>query len=352
MKPSILTLLIGFLLTGWSCIREDIFELSPFNAITAYEIEGQAGPTTIDVSNRTVRIPVNENSSLSSIVPITFEISNLATISPSKSTAVDLTGIVSYTVTAEDGSTAEWQVQTVASDPNPQLANSSLDAWYAEGSYEQPGIDAETTIWGTANKAAAIIGQPNTERIDLGGGDQAARMVTKASPALVRIAAGTLFTGKFTDGFPSATNPRSNIDFGTRFTGRPNSFSVDYRYTPGASYEDANGNPLSGDDACDIYVLLERRTESETRRIATGWFRSSTGTTDWTDIEVPFKYGALTPADPEYPYANVRDGHTWGNPDEVPTHITVVFSSSAKGDEFTGAIGSQLDVNNFRLNYP
>ena len=34
-----------------------------------------------------------------------------------------------------------------------------------------------------------------------------------------------------------------------------------------------------------------------------------------------------------------------------PNQISVVFSSSAKGDLFTGAIGSQLDVNNFELNY-
>jgi hypothetical protein len=34
-----------------------------------------------------------------------------------------------------------------------------------------------------------------------------------------------------------------------------------------------------------------------------------------------------------------------------PTHITVVFSSSALGDFFTGAIGSVLDVDDFVLIY-
>jgi hypothetical protein len=165
------------------------------------------------------------------------------------------------------------------------------------------------------------------------------------------MAAATLFTGKFTEDFPSVSDPRSNIDFGTPFAARPEAFRVDYRYLPGASYEDGDGNPLPGGDQCDIYVLLEKRTGDDVERIGTGWFRSSDEVVDFSNLEVDIKYGELTPSDPEFEYANIRDGESWGNPDDIPTHIVVVFSSSALGDFFTGAIGSELWVNNFELVY-
>jgi hypothetical protein len=41
----------------------------------------------------------------------------------------------------------------------------------------------------------------------------------------------------------------------------------------------------------------------------------------------------------------------WGTGEEEPTHITVIFSSSARGDFFEGAPGSVLLLNDFRLHY-
>jgi hypothetical protein len=90
---------------------------------------------------------------------------------------------------------------------------------------------------------------------------------------------------------------------------------------------------------------------NDVERIGTGWFRSSDEVVDFSNLEVDIKYGELTPSDPEFEYANIRDGESWGNPDDIPTHIIVVFSSSALGDFFTGAIGSELWVNNFELVY-
>jgi hypothetical protein len=219
--------------------------------------------------------------------------------------------------------------------------------------YFQPGESADNTIWDTANRGVAIAGDANTTREDLGGGDFAAKMTSVAAPLIVRMAAATLFTGKFTEGFPSPSDPRSNIDFGTPFAGKPSAFRVDYRYLPGESYEDGDGTPLPGSDQCDIYVLLQKREGDQSQRIGTGWFRSDQQVADFTNLEVEIKYGELTASDPEFEYANIRteEGESWGDSGDTPTHIVVVFSSSALGDFFTGAIGSELWVNNFELVY-
>ena len=340
----------ALLLLG-ACIQEDEFGLSSFKEIKTFTLPGQTGLSTINKEERIIEIQIPEGIALEALAPNNVVLSNFATLSPSAEEVRNFSNDVQYTVTAEDGTTAIWTVRAIPALPNPQLPNSNFDLWYSVGGYQQPGQNAETTVWGTANRAMAIAGDANTNPEDLGGGDLAARMTSVAAPLLVRMAAATLFTGKFTDGFPSPTDPRSNIDFGTPFNGRPASFKVDYKYLPGASYEDSMGNPLPGGDQCDIYVLLEYREGTKVERIGTGWFRSGEQKDEFTPLEVSIKYGVLTSSDPEFDYANIREGEIWGDPQATPTHITVVFSSSALGDFFTGAIGSELWVNNFELNY-
>lgn len=349
MRVLLMMIFVGILTSG--CIKEDKFGLSTFKEIKAFELPQQAGATTIKKEERSIVVPMSEGTDLKQLTPAKIEISNLATISPGPDEQRDFSDPVIYTVTAEDGSMADWTVTAVPAVPNPQLPNSDFDQWYQVSDYMQPGESADNTVWGTANRAVAIAGDANTVPEDLGGGDFAAKMTSVAAPLIVRMAAATLFTGSFTTGFPNPSDPRSNIDFGTPFAGRPTAFKVSYRYLPGPSYEDADGNPLSGGDECDIYVLLERRQGEDVERIGTGWFRSADSEPDWTEITIPIKYGALDSSDPEFAYANIREGESWGDPQATPTHITVVFSSSALGDLFTGAIGSELWVNDFKLVY-
>ena len=352
MKRSVwLTVTLITLVIASSCIDEDIFGLSDNKQIKTFEVPGQAGPSTINLSDNTVIVPFAEGADVSALTPSTIEISNLASIEPDVAEIQDFREAVSYFVTAEDGSVTEWQVTAVIAEPTPQLNNSDFDLWFDAGGYLQPGENGDNTIWDTANPGLAIVGQSNTTPQQIDGTDLAARLISVRAPLLVRMAAGTLYTGSFTDGFPSITDPRSNITFGTPFVGRPDAFRIDYRYLPGDQYLDGDGNPLSGSDQADLYVLLERRENDRVERIGTGWLRISDRVEDWTTIEVPIKYGELTSSDPEFDYANILPGESWGNPEDRPTHIIVVFSSSALGDFFTGAIGSELWINNFELVY-
>lgn len=348
-----LTLVLFLLGTQQSCLRDDFFGLSPYNDILSFQLPGQSGLSQINTDTRTITIAMPAQADLTAIVPLSIEISNLATIQPGTDVIQNFSEPVIYTVTAEDGTNAIWTINTETAQSNPQLPNSNFDLWYAVSDYWQPGQSSQNTVWDTANRGVAIAGDANTVREDLGNGDFAVKMTSVAAPLVVRMAAATLFTGKFTSGFPSVTNPRSNIDFGTPFSGRPTAFKIDYRYIPGASYEDANGNTLSGSDQCDMYILLQQRDGDVVQRIGTGWFRNATAEPSWTTIEVPIKYRQLTADDPEFEYANIRtdEGEVWGNPQATPTHIVVVFSSSALGDSFTGAIGSELWLNNLELIY-
>lgn len=342
--------LISLILVS-SCIGEDIFGLSDNKQIKIFEVPGQAGPTTINPSDNTIIVPFAEGADVSALIPSTIQISNLAKIEPGVGEVQDFRETISYFVTAEDGSVAEWQVTAFIAEPTPQLDNSNFDLWFDAGGYSQPGESDNNTVWDTANPGLAIVGQSNTTPQQISGTDLAARLISVRAPLLVRMAAGTLYTGSFTDGFPSITDPRSNITFGTPFAGRPDAFRIDYRYLPGDQYLDGDGNSLSGSDQADLYVLLERRENDRVERIGTGWLRTPDRVEDWTTIEVPIKYGELTSSDPEFTYANIQPGESWGDPEGRPTHIIVVFSSSALGDFFTGAIGSELWVNNFELVY-
>ncbi|MBK6979872.1 MAG: DUF5018 domain-containing protein [Cytophagaceae bacterium] len=64
---------------------------------------------TIDIANKTISATLPSSSDLTKLVP-TITVSEKATISPATGVAQDFSNEVSYTVTAEDGSTAVWKV--------------------------------------------------------------------------------------------------------------------------------------------------------------------------------------------------------------------------------------------------
>lgn len=343
-------ILFSLVLLFTSCIKDDRFGLSSRKDILTYEVSGQAGTSTINADSMEVVIPVDISFDRAKAAPSNITLSNMASIEPGIGDTLDFSTPQTYMVTAEDGSQASWTVSLKRQGPEVQLPNSDFNQWYDAGGYPEPGDGSGSSVWGTANKGLALVGGYNTEPVSDGNDGFYAKMTSQQAPALVRMAAATLFTGKFTDGFPSVSDPRSNIDFGTPFTAQPIGFTLKYKYQPGASFEDANGNPLSGTDACDIYVLLEQWLGSGDdvvkKRVATAWHRSTDTITDWQELSLDITYGPLSG---EPSFMTPQDGYA--DSGVAPTHITVVFSSSAQGDDFIGAIGSVLEVDDFVLVY-
>ncbi len=352
MKNLILLFTVISIISFTGCLKEDRFPYSDKNAILSFTLPGQASATTINNDSLSINISFASGMDITTLTPSGVTISNLATISPDTTLTQDFSASVIYTVTAEDGTIAEWTVNVGIQGSEPQLANSDFNLWFSVGNYQQPGESASSTFWDTANKPLAIVNSPNTNPTERTAGDFYANMITIEAPALVRIAAATIYTGVFTDNPPSVTDPRSNITFGTPFAGTPVSFSTEYQYTPGDSYEDADGNVLPGNDSCDVYVLLQLVDENDptnVQRVATAWFRSGETVTDWTTITADFTYGELPAGFPGY--MQPIPPEIWASAGSTANQITVVYSSSALGDYFTGAIGSELNADNFVLNY-
>jgi len=353
MRRLLKLLFLVFLLAG--CVTEDYFGKSDRSEVKTFVIPGQSGVSNIDNEQLTIDVTMPEDVIDLTLTPSEITVSNFASVLPLPGEEQDFNNPVEYVVMAEDGSESVYTVRVERGGSQAQLDNSSFEDWYMEStgfsSVEQPGKDKNSTIWGTANRGLALGGSPGNTSKQERNGTNYARMESVAAPALVRIAAATIFTGKFTDGFPSVTDPRSNITLGTPFTSRPLSVSFEYTYQPGDSNEDANGQPLPYGDQCDIYFLLENRTGSQVKRVGTAWFRSGEAVTEWSDAIIPIKYGPLDSSDPWFEYAQPRDDEIWGDGSEPITHVTFLATSSFEGDFFKGAIGSTLELDEIELGY-
>mgnify|MGYP001817171407 FL=1 len=337
------------------CVSEDHFGKSNRSEIKTFVIPGQSGSSVINNDSLTISVTIPETMTDFMLTPSEIVLSNFATVMPEVGQIQDFSSPVDYFVTAEDGSISVYKVTVLRGGSQPQLDNSSFEDWYTESvgfsTVEQPGTDKASTIWGTANRGLALGGSAGNTSKQQGDNSYYVKMESVAAPALVRIAAATIFIGKFTDGFPSVTDPKSNITLGTPFSARPLSFSFSYTYQPGPNNEDDTGNPLSYGDQCDIYLFLENREGSEVKRVGTAWFRSGMAVSAWSRENIAIKYGQLEPSDPWFDYAQPAEGEVWGDGTETVTHITILATSSFEGDFFKGAIGSTLELDDIELVY-
>jgi hypothetical protein len=125
--------------------------LSPEAAIMGFTIGGQTGESIIDEGEKTVAVTVPWNTDRTGLTPDTFTISEKAGVSPESDKAQNFTGPVIYTVTAEDGSQAEWTV-TVELGLSPEA---KITAFTISGQTEESIIhEGNKTVtvtfpWGT-----------------------------------------------------------------------------------------------------------------------------------------------------------------------------------------------------------
>jgi hypothetical protein len=350
MKKIIPAIFLGMLL-AISCVKEDYFGRSVLKEIRYFTISQQAGNTEINQDSLIIRIAVAPTANLAQLFADSIELSSYANVNPGVGVVQDFSRPVTYTVTAEDGSTAAYTVIVTRGSSTPQLDNAGLDDWYTPTgkNYQEPGKD-ENTIWATSNAGVVTLSTANVNPVVVSGTDRASEMVTRDLGALgqlvgQRMAAGTTFTGKF---ILDVANPLNSAKFGVPFTGSPKSFTVSYTYAPGTPYRDGRGNILSKNDSCDIYLLLENRDNNQVKRLATGWFRSGTLVASFTDITVPLTYGTLPPGTPVY---QLPANGIFGTTAEPVTHITFVAASSAYGASYEGGTNTKLVINNVRMNY-
>jgi hypothetical protein len=98
---------------SFNLFPEDFSMVSSLKAILTFGFTSPSATGTIDESNRTIAVSVPAATNVSSLVPtVTFDGDS---ISPAVGVMVDFTGPVVYTVTAMDGSTAQYTVTVTKS---------------------------------------------------------------------------------------------------------------------------------------------------------------------------------------------------------------------------------------------
>ncbi|KXX68517.1 PCMD domain-containing protein [Flammeovirga sp. SJP92] len=336
-----------------ACIDWDHFGLSPKAEIIDFQLEGQSGISEIDSLNRLIKVPLDSSVDRTSIAPSLIKVSSLASVEPGEGEKQSFLDTVEYVVTAEDGTTVSWDI--IIKEAENQIPFGDFTTWFEQGSgtrsYFLPGNSLDTSPWRSGDKGAADVTIPTYPRtlVPMPSLENAeyAQLETKSSIGV--LAAGSLFVGDI----QGSGLTDVQIDFGFPFTSRPSSFSLSFQYEPKEYSKD--GTTVT--DKSDIYVLLQVREGDNRYRLGTGWVpRSDETVTDWSEITVPIVLGQSNDfADYMQPSPDKEELPEVGYYSDVnarPTHIIVVFSSSAEGADLkSGAVGSILRIRDFKLNY-
>lgn len=311
---------------------------------------------------------VRGNADVTSLSP-EFTLSPCATVSPASGSTHDFSqGPVLYTVTSQDGRwTRRYSVSVVPTTHEVadttcydfehfelETANQRYYTWHnvlADGAL---GND-----WATANAGYRIsmgsaqpMDYPTTPLLDGYDGAAVCLRTSDTGPfgamANKRLAAGNLFLGTF-DIAVAMSDHLHATRFGIPFTSKPDRFTGYYTFEPGATVQDFYGKPITGrTDSADVYAVFYRNHDaagaevvlygdnvlSSSQIVAVANLGYVAPTTTWTAWDVEFVYREDID---EQLLAN--RGYS----------LAIVFSSSRRGGDFVGAIGSRLCIDKVRL---
>ena len=236
-----------------------------------------------------------------------------------------------------------------------QIKGMGFNSWHTGGKngktvYPYAEGDSDP-MWDTANTGVSnfIDNTTNPEYVHKVEGDAAAKMVSEL--ALVKFAAGNIFTGKFKE----LKGVQATLEWGVPFESRPYSLKGWYDYKPGiidcdemGQFPDLLGKPDimqimvalvaegEGSNAGPYYVYSDQPgkpdLKTDPRVIAFGEILSSENTNgEYVEFELPLTYKA----------GDARK----------PAYAIIVGCSSCNGAYFTGAIGSTLYLDGFEFTY-
>lgn len=258
-----------------------------------------------------------------------------------------------YNTGSEEGITSN--IVEFTTESALQLKNSGFEDWYESGDVwyaaTQEDITNGTYCWDTSNPGSGEYGyNPTSQSTDIKhGGNSSAKLTTEY--AVIKLAAASLYYGKFNSLTGGLIPKGAKIDFGKPFTSRPIVFKGYFQYAPVAI--DNYNNPPAGTvqkgdmDICSIYIALSKKaytvdnTDTSTfidfagdnNIIAYGELPATECVStngQWKEFNIPLKYKSLT---------------------EEPSYIIIVCSSSKYGDYFTGGKGSTMYLDDFELIY-
>ena len=298
-----------------------------------------------------------------------FTLTPGATVNPASGSIHDFShGPVTYTVTSEDG---KWQRRYYVS-VIPTMVTVTDTLRYDFEHYELETATQRYYMWhnvlpdgslgndwATANpgfrismSSAQPMDYPTTPLLEGYDGAGVSLRTSSTGPfgimANKRLAAGNMFIGTFDIAIAMSDHLHATR-FGLPFTNRPDRFTGYYTYEPGPTVQDFYGNAIAGrTDSAAVYAVFYRNHDaagnevvlygdnvlSSPQLVAVANLGYVAPTNTWTAWDVKFVYREEVDED-----LLANRGYS----------LAIVFSSSAAGGDFIGAIGSRLCVDKVRL---
>lgn len=297
-------------------------------------------------------------------------------VTPTRSVRSTRAQLIPYTVTIsglKPGTTYEYKafcdgfesdvVNTFTTESEFVIPNASMEDWSSYSAKTMLGTknvilpwndgDKSLSFWGSGNEGSATANITLTDKSTdmIHSGTYAARLESKSAMGV--IAAGNLFIGEYvkTDGTDGV------LSLGREYNGsHPTKLQVWANYRPASGVSVKSGNEsliddlkAGGTDQAQIYVALttekvEIRTKASDRKlfnvddpevVAYGQqtFKGNYGSDGALEkLEIPIEYKA-----------NAKT--------TKPVYLIVVVSASKFGDFFSGAAGSVMYLDDFKLIY-
>ncbi len=356
---------IAAALTAISCSQKwnDLVHEEVPADITEFSVEEQTS-VQISKAKKVVSVSVPEGTDLTSLTVKTFAVTEGAQCSRTLNAGekVNLSDTLRITLTTYD----EYVWKLIADiqkpdDPEPQegpqIYNLSFDNWSLDpqlgalGVYNPYGEDAteeEQKTWGNADKILAAFGYstngPERDFVAVKGeGKAALRLQTQGIEALHKLAAGSLFTGQ--PGDIDIMAMTAELLWGLPFTARPKALEGYYCYQPKTidyaeePHLDKKGQP---DKGAVVVILSDWQSQFKVK--------PPTSLVDYDNDPSIIGYGKILFEKESSNYEKFHMDIQYRS-DRTPTMITIVTSSSYLGDYFTGASGSVLYLDEFKLVY-
>ena len=302
-------------------------------------------------------------------ITLEFKITEGATIERlTEGTGFEADVPVHYRVTSQDG---QWHRDyAITVSPEPVHVVSSVIAYDFENFELEPKqgkyyiwhnerLDGTFgNDWATGNPgfklsmpSAAPENYP-TSPID-GMDGKALKLVTRdtgpfGAMAKMRLAAGNFFLGEF-DVSQALSNAMTATRFGIPFNLKPVRFTGYYQYQPGPKFQDNAGKEVPGRvDEGSVYAVFYRNHDAEGNpvRLMGDNVLTSPLIVGIAKVKQLPATNEWTPFDVEFEYDSDIDMQLLAN---KGYNLAVVFSSSADGAIFEGAIGSCLLIDKVRL---
>ena len=372
-KPFVILFSCCLLLTG--CFKDEAANTECDIEVVSVEVENPDEvffhPTdaviTVPAESSTIVFEVRQQADLTALAPV-FQLTPGATIVPESGTVHDFSnGPVVYTVTSEDGQwhrTYEVGFRRVKQTKSTVIAldfehfslEPSAQKYYVWSEADDDGLTGN--VWASGNPgfqlsmgSAKPDAYPTVPYAD--GFDGAAVCLTTRDTgpfgvmAGKRLAAGNLFLGEF-DLASALKDALRATHFGIPFDKQPMRLTGYYQYQPGPKFQDPKGKEVPGrTDEPDIYAVLFRNHDEAGNAVVLYGDDVKTSPQivaladikpapagEWTYFDIPFEY---------------YDDLDLDLLEQRGYSLTVVFSSSAGGANFEGAIGSRLLVDQVRI---